>query len=73
MVMKFATASEGDPERLAGMARAQVICGEACRSLIARSQLLNKRWDKWSYAEILDLVQRAEADDVPPGQQPETV
>jgi len=68
MVMKFATASEGDPERLASMARAQVVCGEALRSLITRSQLLNKRWDAWSYADLLDLVQHAEARDVPPGQ-----
>ena len=68
MVIRFATVAEGDPARLAALARAQVVAGEACRSLIVRSQLLNKRWDSWAQDELLELVQAAENADVPPGE-----
>ena len=70
MLIKFASAAEGDPGRLAAMARAQVVAGQAARSLITRSQLLNKRWDAWTQAELLELVRTAENNDVAPGTKP---
>ena len=69
MVITFATRCEGDPTRLAAVAKANVVTAEACRSLILRSQILGKRWDAWTQAELLDLVRTADANDVPPGEK----
>jgi hypothetical protein len=67
MLITFASNAAGDTARLAALARAQVVCGEAARSLITRSEILGKRWDAWTHGELLDLVKRAEAVDTGPG------
>jgi len=69
MLITFATRCEGDPERLAAVAKANVVVAEASRSLIMRSQILGKRWDTWTQSELLELVRTADANDVPPGER----
>lgn len=63
MVIKFASAAEGDEARLAAMSRAQAVCARVCRKVITRSQILNKRWSDWTQAELLEFVCDAEQED----------
>lgn len=62
IVYKYMETCGGDIERLANLAKGQVVCAEALRSIVTRSQLLGKSptMADWSQADILDVIARAD-------------
>lgn len=62
---QYMAAAGGDLSKLATYAKMQVVCGEALRSVVVRSQLLSKSptMTDWSQADLLEVIATADKKD----------